>query len=130
MATTITIESEAQQYSDLVLGGVLSTDLGTGKKEINLTRTNSLQIGSVLAADGTEATSAADADSVFVFSDVAFTIHDVNIGDQFTGVAVTRGFTLNRYRVYDNVGNPISYDYVSVLEAKGLKLTDKILATS
>lgn len=130
MATTITIEGFPRQYSDLVLGGVLSTDLGTGKKEAVLTKTATMQMGSVIASDLTEAASAADADSVLVFTDAAFTIDDVAVGEQFTGVLLKRFYTLNRYLVVDTTGAAVSDEFVEALEAKGLKLTDKVLFTS
>ena len=130
MATSITIQAYPRQYSDLVLGGVLSTDLGTGKKEATLTKTATMNIGSVIASDLTEATSAAEADSVLVFTDAAFTIDDVAVGEQFTGVLLKRFYTLNRFLVVDTTGEAVGDDYVEALEAKGLKLTEKVLFTS
>lgn len=130
MATTITIDGYSNQYSDLVLGGVLSTDLGTGKKEANLTKTATMQIGSVLASDLTEASSASDATYVLIFTDAAFTIDDVEVGEQFTAVLAVRDYTLNRFLVVDTTGAAVSDDYVAALEAKGLKLTEKVLFTS
>ena len=130
MATNLTFDAYRTSYSDLVLGGVFSSDLGTGKKEANLVKTDTMQMGSVIAADLTEATSAADADSVLVFTDAVFTIDDVATGEEFTGVLIKNSYTLNRYLVVDTTGEAVSDEYVAALEAKGLKLTDKVLFTS
>lgn len=131
MANAITfIDRFGHDYSDLVLGGVVSTDLGVGKREINLTKTDTLQIGSVVAADGTEATSAANAYGVLVNTNVAFDLSDIATGEVFTGVVVKAGYTLNRFLVVGTDGAAVSDEWVEALEAKGLKLTEKVLFTS
>ena len=117
-------------YSDLVLGGAVSTDLGVGKREVNIVKTATLKIGSVLKADGTEATSAADAYGVLVNANLVFGLNDLAVGDEFTGVVVKAGHTLNRFLVVDTTGAAIGDDFVEALEAKGLKLTEKVLFTS
>lgn len=117
-------------YSDLVLGGVYSSDEGVGKREVNLVKTDTMQIGSVVDSSGVETSTAADVYGVLVKTGALFSIDDVATGDTFTGVVVKTGHTLNRFLVVDATGEAISDELVEALEAKGLKLTNKVLFTS
>ena len=131
MATAYTFSSSHKfDYSDLVLGGVYSSDEGVGKREVNLTKTDTMQIGSVVDSSGVETATAADAYGVLVSSGALFSLDDVATGDVFTGVVIKAGFTLNRFLVVDTSGEPISDEMAEALEAKGLKLTNKVLFTS
>lgn len=118
------------RYSDLVLGNVLSSDLGHCVREMNLVKTDSMVLGSVLTSAGVEAASAADAALVLVWTDVTFDISDVATGETFTAVVAKRGLTLNRFRVVYSDGSLIDDAGVDALEEVGLKLTAKVLVTS
>ncbi|BBK09287.1 putative decoration protein [Klebsiella phage 05F01] len=130
MATYFSKELNRQFYSDLVLGGVISTDLGHSFREVNLVKTATMKLGSVLSASNVEAASSADADKVLVWTNAMFSIDDVPVGDTFTAVAAVRDVTLNRYLCVYSSGDAVDDAGVLALEERGLKLTAKILATS
>lgn len=114
-------------YSDIVLGYVMGSDIGHAFREVSLTMTATLQFGSVIADDLTEAAAAADADTVFVWADQPFGLDAVPVGTSFRAVVAKQDATLNRYRVVYSDGSAIDDAGVIALEAKGLKLTDKVL---
>lgn len=122
--------AERFHFSDLVLGYVDSTDIGYPFRELTLTKTETLQVGSVIAADGSEAAAAGDAFGVFVRAGLNVTLADLEVGEEFTGVVVVDAATLNRYRIFYSNGNPIDDAGAAALEAKGIKVTDKLLKTS
>lgn len=130
MATFKTYSRGFGRYSDLVLGNVFSSDLGHCVREINLVKTASMKLGSVLTAAGVEAASAADAATVLVWTDVTFDIADVPVGETFTAVVAKRDLTLNRFKVVYSDGSLIDDDGVAALEALGLKVTGKVLVTA
>jgi len=130
MATFKTYSRGFGRYSDLVLGNVFSSDLGHCVREINLVKTASMQLGSVLTAAGVEAASANDAATVLVWTDVTFDIADVPVGETFTAVVAKRDLTLNRFKVVYSDGSLIDDAGVAALEEVGLKLTAKVLVTS
>lgn len=130
MATFKTYSRGFGRYSDLVLGNVFSSDLGHCVREINLVKTASMQLGSVLTAAGVEAASAADAATVLVWTDVTFDIADVPVGETFTAVVAKRDLTLNRFKVVYSDGSLVDDAGVAALEEVGLKLTAKVLVTS
>lgn len=116
------------QYSDLVLGYVMGSDIGHAFREVTLTKTDTLQFGSVITADLGEAAAAADADTVFVWTDeAAFGFDNIPTGQTFKAVVAKRDATLNRDLVFYSNGNAIDDAGVAALDAKGLKLTDKVL---
>ena len=116
------------KYSDLVLGYVMGSDIGHAFREVTLTKTATLQFGSVIAADGTEATNAAAADTIFVWTDeAAFGFENIPVGQTFKAVVAKRDVTLNRDLVFYSNGNAIDDAGVAALDAKGLKLTNKVL---
>lgn len=100
MATGISLSNYRQEFGHLVLGGVFSSDLGHCVREVNLVKTATMKIGSVLQADNTEATAAAGAVKVLLWTDALFGIDDVAVGDTFTAVVGVRDLTLNRFAVY------------------------------
>ncbi len=130
MATFKSYTRSFGRYSDLVLGNVFSSDLGHCVREINLVKTASMKLGSVLTAAGVEAASAADAATVLVWTDVTFDIADVPVGETFTAVVAKRDLTLNRFKVVYSDGSLIDDDGVAALEALGLKVTGKVLVTA
>lgn len=130
MATFKTYSRGFGRYSDLVLGNVFSSDLGHCVREINLVKTATMQLGSVLTAAGVEAAAAGDAATVLVWTDVTFDIADVPVGETFTAVVGKRDLTLNRFKVVYSDGSLIDDAGVAALEEVGLKLTAKVLVTS
>lgn len=115
-------------FSDLVLGYVMGSDIGHAFREVTLTKTASLQFGSVLKADLTEAANASAVDTVFVWTDeAAFGIENIPVGQTFKAVVAKRDVTLNRYLVVYSDGSAINDAGVAALDAKGLKLTNKVL---
>lgn len=130
MATFKTYSRGFGRYSDLVLGNVFSSDLGHCVREINLVKTASMKLGSVLTAAGVEAASSNDAATVLVWTDVIFDIADVPVGETFTAVVAKRDLTLNRFKVVYSDGSLIDDAGVAALEEVGLKLTAKVLVTS
>lgn len=130
MATFKTYSRGFGRYSDLVLGNVFSSDLGHCVREINLVKTASMKLGSVLTAAGVEAASSNDAATVLVWTDVTFDIADVPVGETFTAVVAKRDLTLNRFKVVYSDGSLIDDAGVAALEEVGLKLTAKVLVTS
>lgn len=130
MATGISLSNYRQEFGHLVLGGVFSSDLGHCVREVNLVKTATMKIGSVLKADNTEAAAAADAVKVLLWTDALFGIDDVAVGDTFTAVVGVRDLTLNRFAVYYSNGNLIDDAGVAALETHDLKLTEKVVFTS
>jgi len=130
MATFKTYSRGFGRYSDLVLGNVFSSDLGHCVREINLVKTATMQLGSVLTAAGVEAAAAGDAATVLVWTDVTFDIADVPVGETFTAVVAKRDLTLNRFKVVYSDGSLIDDAGVAALEEVGLKLTATVLVTS
>lgn len=131
MPTTISLSSNLRgDYSDLVLGGVFSSDLGHCVREMNLVKTATMKIGSVLKADGTEAAAAADAALVLVWTNALFSIDDVAVGETFTAVVAKRDLTLNRYKLFYSNGDLIDDAGVAALEEHDLKATAKVVFTS
>ena len=130
MATGISLSNYRQEFGHLVLGGVFSSDLGHCVREVNLVKTATMKIGSVLQADNTEATAAAGAVKVLLWTDALFGIDDVAVGDAFTAVVGVRDLTLNRFAVYYKNGNLIDDAGVAALETHDLKLTEKVVFTS
>ena len=130
MATGISLSNYRQEFGHLVLGGVFSSDLGHCVREVNLVKTATMKIGSVLKADNTEAASAGEAVKVLLWTDALFGIDDVAVGDTFTAVVGVRDLTLNRYAVYYKSGDLIDDDGVAALETHDLKLTEKVVFTS
>lgn len=114
-------------YSDLVLGYVMGSDIGHAFREVELTMTATLQFGSVITASLTESAAAGTADTVFVWADQPFGLDAVPVGTKFRAVVAKTDATLNRYRVVYSDGSAIDNAGVVALEAKGLKLTDKVL---
>lgn len=116
------------QFSDLVLGYVMGSDIGHAFREVVLTKTDTLKFGSVLTDGLTEAGSAATADTIFVWTDeAAFGYDKIPVGQTFKAVVAKRDVTLNRDLVFYSNGNAIDDAGVAALDAKGLKLTDKVL---
>lgn len=133
MAKGITLSNSRKDFGNLVLGGVLSTDLGHSVREINLVKTATMQIGSVLKADNTEVAApagAADSVKVLIWTDALFGIDDVATGDTFTAVVAVRDLTLNRFAAFYADGTAIDDAGVAALEAFDLKLTEKVVFNS
>lgn len=130
MAKGITLSNSRQEFGHLVLGGVFSSDLGHCVREVNLVKTATMKIGSVLKADNTETAAAADAAKVLLWTDALFGIDDVAVGDTFTAVVGVRDLTLNRFAVFYSNGNLIDDAGVAALETRDLKLTEKVVFTS
>lgn len=114
-------------YSDLVLGYVMGSDIGHAFREVSLTMTATLQFGSVLTSGLVESAAAATADTVFVWADQPFGLDAVPVGTSFRAVVAKQDATLNRYLVVYSDGSAIDDAGVVALEAKGLKLTNKVL---
>ena len=130
MATGISIQNYRQEFGHLVLGGVFSSDLGHCVREVNLVKTDTMKIGSVLTATNTEAAAAGTAVKVLLWTDALFGIDDVATGDTFTAVVGVRDLTLNRFAVYYSNGDLIDDAGVAALETHDLKLTEKVVFTS
>lgn len=132
MAKGITLSNSRQEFGHLVLGGVFSSDLGHCVREVNLVKTATMKIGSILKADNTEAAKAeaADAAKVLIWTDALFGIDDVAVGDTFTAVVGVRDLTLNRFAVYYKDGFLVDDAGVAALETHDLKLTEKVVFTS
>lgn len=132
MATGITLSNSRPDFGNLVLGGVFSSDLGHGVREVTLVKTATMKIGSILKADNTEAAvaDAADAAKVLIWTDALFSIEDVAVGASFTAVVAVRDLTLNRFATLYTNGTAIDDAGVAALEALGLKLTEKVVFNS
>lgn len=130
MATGISLSNYRQEFGHLVLGGVFSSDLGHCVREVNLVKTATMKIGSVLTAANVEAAAAGTAVKVLLWTDALFGIDDVAVGDTFTAVVGVRDLTLNRFAVYYSNGNLIDDAGVAALETHDLKLTEKVVFTS
>ena len=130
MATGISLSNYRQEFGHLVLGGVFASDLGHCVRDVNLVKTATMKIGSVLKADNTEAAAAADAVKVLLWTDALLGLDDVPVGETFTAVVGVRDLTLNRFAVFYSNGTAIDDAGVAALEAKGLKLTEKVVFTS
>jgi hypothetical protein len=116
------------KFSDVVLGYVMGSDIGHAFREVTLTKTDTLQLGSVIATDGTEAANAGAADTIFVWTDeAAFGFENIPVGQEFKAVVAKRDVTLDRDKVFYSNGNAIDDAGVAALDEKGLKLTDKVL---
>lgn len=119
-----------QYYSELVLGYVMSSDIGYCFREVELVMTDTLKFGSVLAENLTEIADAGDSDNsefVFVWADQPFGLDVIPAGTAFRGVVVKTGVTLDRRKVVYSDGTAINNAAVEALEVNGLKLTDKVL---
>lgn len=130
MATGISLSNYRQEFGHLVLGGVFSSDLGHCVREVNLVKTATMRIGSVLTAANVESAAAGTAVKVLLWTDALFGIDDVAVGDTFTAVVGVRDLTLNRFAVYYSNGNLIDDAGVAALETHDLKLTEKVVFTS
>ena len=132
MAKGITLSNSRQEFGHLVLGGVFSSDLGHCVREVNLVKTATMKIGSILKADNTEAAKAdaASAVKVLIWTDALFGIDDVAVGDTFTAVVGVRDLTLNRFAAYYSDGSLVDDAGVAALETHDLKLTEKVVFTS
>lgn len=130
MATGISLQNYRQEFGFLILGGVFSSDLGHCVREVNLVKTATMRIGSVLKADNTEAANSANAVKVLLWTDALVSINDVAVGQTFTAVVGVRDLTLNRFAVYYSNGSLIDDAGVAALETRGLKLTEKVVSTS
>lgn len=130
MATGISLSNYRQEFGHLVLGGVFSSDLGHCVREVNLVKTATMKIGSVLTAANVESAAAGTAVKVLLWTDALFGIDDVAVGDTFTAVVGVRDLTLNRFAVYYSNGNLIDDAGVAALETHDLKLTEKVVFTS
>lgn len=116
------------KFSDVVLGYVMGSDIGHAFREVTLTKTATLQLGSVLTAAGVESAAAGTADTVFVWTDeAAFGFENIPVGQSFKAVVAKRDVTLDRDKVFYSNGNAIDDAGVAALDVKGLKLTDKVL---
>ncbi len=130
MATTYTFKIGGN-YSDIVLGYVNSTDIGYCFREMVLTKTDTMVLGSVLNADGVEAAGAGDAEVVLTWTDAMLGDFDmIETGEQFAAVVAKTGATLNRYKLVYSSGDLIDDAGVAALEAKGLKVTNKVVPTT
>lgn len=128
MALSTITTGVTKRYSDLVLGNVLSTDIGYCVEEVQLTKTATLDLGSVLTDANVEAAAAADADRVFIWLDSGvLNLEDLEDGETFTGVVARRGVTLNQFLVKYSDGSMIDDAGVEALATKGLKVTDKVV---
>ena len=130
MATGISLSNYRQEFGHLVLGGVFSSDLGHCVREVNLVKTATMKIGSVLTAANVESAAAGTAVKVLLWTDALFGIDDVAVGDTFTAVVGVRDLTLNRFAVYYSNGDLIDDAGVAALETHDLKLTEKVVFTS
>lgn len=120
------------RYSDLVLGGVFSSDLGHSVREVNLVKTATMVLGSLLTSANVEVAAGAGASAakVLVWVNTTFDLEDIAVGETFTAVVAVRDVTLNRFKVVYSNGSQIDDAGVEALEAKGLKVTEKVLVTS
>jgi len=122
------IESVTQFYSDLVLGKVDSSDLGYSVEEVSVTWADDMTCGALLKADGTWAVAAdaADVASVLIDARVLRESQDFVVGTQYKLVVAKRAMTLNKNLLkYSDAA--INAAGVTALEAKGLKITDKVV---
>lgn len=130
MATGITLSASRKEFGNLFLGDVISTDLGHSVREVNLVKTATMQIGSVLDAANAEAADATGAVKVLLWTDALFGIDDVKVGDTFTAVVGVTDLTLNRFAMFYSDGDAIDDAGVAAFEARGIHATEKVVSHS
>ena len=122
------LESISQFYSDLVLGSVVSSDLGYSVEEVSVTWAANMAAGALLKADGTWAAiaDAATVSSVLIDARVTREAQDFVVGTVYKLVVAKRALTLNKSLLKFSDGF-IDAAGVTALEAKGIKVTDKVV---
>lgn len=122
------LESITQFYSDLVLGTVVSSDLGYSVEEVSVTWAANMAPGALLKADGTWAAiaDAATVSSVLIDARVTREAQDFVVGTVYKLVVAKRALTLNKNLLKFSDG-AINTAGVAALEAKGIKVTDKVV---
>ncbi|ULG01448.1 hypothetical protein phiA019_0102 [Aeromonas phage phiA019] len=122
------LESISQFYSDLVLGVVEASDIGYSVEEVSVTWAASMAAGALLKADGTWAAiaDAASVASVLIDARVTREAQDFVVGTQYKLVVAKRALTLNKNLLKFSDG-AINAAGVTALEAKGIKVTDKVV---
>lgn len=122
------LESITQFYSDLVLGTVVASDLGYSVEEVSVTWAANMAAGSLLKADGTWAAiaDAATVSSVLIDARVTREAQDFVVGTVYKLVVAKRALTLNKNLLKFSDG-AINAAGVTALEAKGIKVTDKVV---
>lgn len=122
------LESVTQFYSDLVLGVVEASNIGYSVEEVSVTWAASMAPGALLKADGTWAAIADAASVAYVLIDARVTreAQDFVVGTQYKLVAAERAMTLNKNLLKFRDG-AINAAGVTALEAKGIKVLDKVV---
>lgn len=113
-------------YSDLVLGRVEGGDQGFPWLEATVTKTATMELGSILNEAQTEVASAnaATAFSVLVWSNVPLDL--VEVGEEVVVVLAVRAATLNRKLLKFSDDVAVSDAAAGALEDRGLKITSKV----
>lgn len=126
MASAGSITLNQSFYSDLVLGRVESGDQGFPWLEATVTKTATMELGSIMNQAQTEVASAgaADAFSVLVWSNVPLDL--VAVGEEVVVVLAVRATTLNRKLLKFSNDVAVSDAAVDALEDRGLKITSKV----
>lgn len=122
------LESVTQFYSDLVLGVVEASNIGYSVEEVSVTWAASMAAGALLKADGTWAAIAEAANVAYVLIDARVTreAQDFVVGTQYKLVVAERALTLNKNLLKFRDG-AINAAGVTALEAKGIKVLDKVV---
>ena len=122
------LESVTQFYADLVLGVVEASNIGYSVEEVSVTWAASMAAGALLKADGTGAAIAEAASVAYVLIDARVTreAQDFVVGTQYKLVAAERALTLNKNLLKFRDG-AINAAGVTALEAKGIKVLDKVV---
>ena len=122
------LESVTQFYSDLVLGVVEASNIGYSVEEVSVTWAAGMAAGALLKADGTWAAIADAASVAYVLIDarVPREAQDFVVGTQYKLVAAERAMTLNKNLLKFRDG-AINAAAVTALEAKGIKVLDKVV---
>lgn len=123
------VETLTQFYSDVVLGQVNASDAGYAFEEMTVTYAANMAAGAIVKSDGTwaAAADAANAYGVVVDRRANNYLGDLVAGTTYKLVVARRGVTLNKSLLkYSDAA--INAAGVTALEAKGIKVTDKVVA--
>ena len=122
------LESISQFYSDLVLGVVEASDIGYSVEEVSVTWADGMAAGALLSAAGVwlAVADAATTASVLIDARVTREAQDFVAGTQYKLVVAKRALTLNKNLLKFSDAD-IDAAGVTALEAKGIKVTDKVV---
>jgi hypothetical protein len=120
--------TSSDRYTDLVLGQVDATDLGYSFETVNVTKTATTRIGSLLAgATEIANAAAATANGVIVWVDSYNGLDDFAVGATVPCVVAKRAVTLNQNKLVFTDG-AVNATAITALNAFGIKVTSKIVS--